>query len=368
MDVLSLYLQTLDECGPERLMRECLNPSPSPSPCPSPNDEQKSRARARARARAGDVPRNVVAIGKCAGPLLDGFGDFDAAFVAMPEGYREPRSRANVYKGGHPDMTSASFAAGRALLDFVDAHDDITFLVSGGGSACVEVPLPPHTEEELIAKNRELIASGLPIGEMNRVRRTLSAIKGGRLGGRVKGRCVTFVYSDVSTGKLEDVASGPSLRDLRLIADNTTLVRTAARIAREHGMLPVVIDEQIETDVEEAARFLAAQKHDLVIAGGEPTVVVRGSGKGGRCSELAVRFSLHCDERVQALFASSDGVDGTSETAGWFLRLPATFDRVAAERELLHSNSAAAAATLAERIIIPSAGNNLRDLYILARG
>src|SRR5438874_7029354 len=158
MDVLALYLQTLRECDPERLMRECLNPSPSPSPNPSPNDEQKSRARA--RARAGDVPRNVVAIGKCAGPLLDGFGDYDAAFVAMPEGYREPRSRAIVYKGGHPDMTPASFVAGRALIEFVDAHDDVTFLVSGGGSACVEVPLPPHTEEELIAKNGELVASG----------------------------------------------------------------------------------------------------------------------------------------------------------------------------------------------------------------
>src|SRR5438309_1652589 len=144
MDVLSLYLQTLQECSPERLMRECLNPSPSPNP--SPNDEHKSRARARARARAGDVPRNVVAIGKCAGALLDSFGEFDAAFVAMPEGYREPRSRAIVYKGGHPDMTPASFVAGRALIEFVDAHDDVTFLVSGGGSACGEVPLPPDTE------------------------------------------------------------------------------------------------------------------------------------------------------------------------------------------------------------------------------
>jgi hydroxypyruvate reductase len=333
---------------------------------------------------ASDLPRNVVAIGKCAGALLDGFGDFDAAFVAMPEGYREPRSRAVVYKGGHPDMTAASFAAGRALIEFVDAHEDVTFLVSGGGSACVEVPLPPHTEDELIATNRALVASGLPIGEINRVRRTLSAIKGGRLGGRVRGRCVTFVYSDVSTGKLEDVASGPSLRDLRLVADNTTLVQTAARIAREHGLSPAVIDEQIETDVEEAARFLAAHKHDLVIAGGEPTVVVRGSGKGGRCSELAIRFALRvgqallpvngrgdrqeCLSYTDALFASSDGVDGNSGAAGWFLRLPKPFDRKLLEAHLANSDSATAAATLGERIMIPSAGNNLRDLYILARG
>ena len=342
MDVVSLYRAALDACDPSRLISQID--------------------------RRG-LPRNVVAIGKCAGPLLDGFGRFDAAFVAMPEGYREPRaSGALVYKGGHPDMTAASFAAGRALLDFVDAHVDVTFLVSGGGSACVEVPLPPHTEAELIARNRELVASGLPIGEINRVRRTLSAIKGGRLGGRVRGRCVTLVYSDVSRGRLEDVASGPSLIDMRLVADNTTLVRTAARIAREHGVVPTVIDEQIETDVEEGARFLAGAEGSLVIAGGEPTVVVRGDGKGGRCSELAVRFAMIASTPQTALFASSDGVDGSSGVAGWRLTLPAAFDRAAAEDDLARSNSAAAAARLGEAIMIPSAGNNLRDLYILARG
>jgi hydroxypyruvate reductase len=345
--LLDLYLETLRQCDPERLMRACIT---------------------------DDLPRNVVAIGKAAGPLLDAFdGDFDAAFVAMPEGYRAPRPapRALVFRGGHPDMTPASFAAGRALVEFVDAHDDITFLVSGGGSACVEVALPPHTEEELIAKNRELVASGMPIGEINRVRRTLSAIKGGRLGGRVRGRCVTFVYSDVSKGRLEDVASGPSLIDMRLIADNTTLVLTAARIARERGMLPTIIDEQIETDVEEAARFLADVDGALVIAGGEPTVVVRGDGKGGRCSELAVRFAMRAaawPPHSTALFASSDGVDGNSGVAGWLLRLPTPFDRTAVEKHLANSDSAAAAASIGEAIMIPSAGNNLRDLYLLARG
>lgn len=340
--LLDLYMETLRQCDPERLMRAAVTE---------------------------DLPRNVVAIGKCAGALLDAFdGNFDAAFVAMPEGYRAPRPvpRALVYEGGHPDMTAASFAAGRALIEFVDTHDDVTFLISGGGSACVEVPLPPHTEEELIAKNRELVASGLPIGEMNRVRASLSAIKGGRLGGRVRGRCVTFVYSDVSTGRLQDVASGPSLRDMRLIADNTTLVRTAARIARERGMNPTILEQQIEMDVDDAARLFAGLD-GFVIAGGEPTVVVKGNGKGGRCSEFAVRFALLAD-RGQALFASSDGVDGSSGVAGWIVSLPRDFDRKTVEKHLEDSNSAAAATLLAEPIIIPSAGNNLRDLYLLARG
>lgn len=71
---------------------------------------------------------------------------------------------------------------------------------------------------------------------------------------------------------------------------------------------------------------------------------------------------------LTALFASSDGVDGNSGVAGWLLRLPRPFDRAAAENDLQTSNSAAAAARIGEAIMIPSAGNNLRDLYLLARG
>src|SRR5262245_42315593 len=103
------------------------------------------------------MPRNVVAIGKCAGALLVGVAevlDVESAFVAMPgerasrpptgggrdarspHVYKLPNTKAEVHHGGHPQMTRASFEAGRALLRFVDAHRDILFLVSGGGSAC----------------------------------------------------------------------------------------------------------------------------------------------------------------------------------------------------------------------------------------
>jgi len=131
-----------------------------------------------------------------------------------------------------------------------------------------------------------------------------------------------------------------------------------------------VIDEQIEGDVGDAARFLLAQLEtaDFVIAGGEPTVAVRGEGKGGRCIELAVRVAMAAGGlRGDLLFGSSDGVDGNSGVAGVAIRLPAAIDRAAAERELARSNSLAVAAAAGEPIIIPAAGNNLRDLYLLAR-
>jgi hydroxypyruvate reductase len=355
VDLRRIYLTTLAHCAPELLVQQHIDPS---------------------------MPRNVAAIGKCAGALLDGVANvigIEHAFVAIPEGYRLPTARADVHAGGHPHMTRASFEAGRALLDFVDAHDDILFLISGGGSACVEVPLAPHTEDEVASANARLVAAGLPIGTINAERRKLSAIKGGRLRDRVRGRCVTLVYSDVATGALADIASGPTIRSASeaiLIADNTTLVATAAQII---GKKAVILDEQIEGDVEDAATLLAQRARalregEILVAGGEPTVVVRGEGRGGRCSELAVRFAMKCE--YEALFGSSDGVDGNSGVAGIHVRRrpeagePAdrpVLSEAEVKRALDVSDSFRIATQVGEPIMIAPTGNNLRDLFLVAR-
>lgn len=359
------------------------------------------------------MPRAVVAIGKCAGALRDGLDDDVDAFVAIPAGYRRPVKRAIVVAGGHPNITAASVAAGRQLLDFVDAHDEILFLISGGGSACVEQPLAPwFNERDLIDVNEKLVASGLKIGGINCVRKHLSAIKGGRLAARVR-RSVTLVYSDVSTGALADVASGPTLADhttkseaiailqriggcdrivarlrddgcpdtvkeiddsrVSLIADNGTLVAAAAEVAASLGLSPVVVEQQIESDVSDAAHELlqmaeGLRSGEVLIAGGEPTVVRRGDGKGGRCIELAVRMALAQEKvSIDTLLGTSDGVDGNSGVAAVAISLPAKIDRELAKRELARSNSLAVAEVIGETIMIPPAGNNLRDLYLLAR-
>ena len=339
-----IYRETLDRCAPERLI---------------------------AKVWRDDFPRAVVAIGKCAGALRDGI-DCDEAFVAIPRGYREPKKPAIVAFGTHPNYSEASFEAGRRLLEFVDKHDDITFIVSGGGSATVEVPIRENRRLNSVEENRQLIASGMSIGEINARRKAMSAIKGGKLAARVRGRCVTLVYSDVSRGKLADVASGPTIPgsdEVILIADNDTLTATAAEVARERGLRATVLRDQIETDVEPAATQLANAKFDdLLIAGGEITTTVHGDGKGGRCSEFALRYLL-AGGTYPALFGSSDGMDGNSDAAGIVLdSLPPRFDRDAIETELAKSNSFPLAAEIGRAIIIPPAGNNLRDLYLLARG
>jgi hydroxypyruvate reductase len=317
-----------------------------------------------------DFPRVVVAIGKCAGALLDGFGDYDEAFVAIPSGYPRPAGRAVVYEGGHPEMTAASFVAGRALLDFVANHDEVTFLISGGGSACVEWPLDGHTPQELIDINAKLIRSGKNISDINAIRRTYSAIKGGRLSAHLK-RSVTLVYSDVSRGALADVASGPSIpaSEVALIADNDTLTSAAAAVVRELGLTPLVYPTQLERDVDEEAALLARvpiSKSQVLIAGGEPTVAAPGDGRGGRCSELAVRWALKCREPRIALFGSSDGVDGNSGSAGVVVDHPGPIDEAFAEEQLRRSNSMGVIERIGRPIPLCPSGNNLRDLYLLA--
>jgi len=384
IDLKSIYFGALEACAPELLVGRVWRP---------------------------DMPRNVVAIGKCAGALLDGIPDYDDALIAIPEGYRKPRRgrRGSTYVGGHPHITEESFAAGRALLEFVDAHEDILFLISGGGSACVELPLTPwFGERDVMESNDRLIKSGASIGEINCVRKHLSAIKGGRLGARVRGSSVTLIYSDVSSGALADVASGPTLADpttrrdaikilkrlggfdrivtklfddacpetmkrvdhstVKLIADNDTLTAAATSIAPR----AVSCQQQVEGDVAEVAAFLLdrvnrIERGQVLVAGGEPTVVIRGDGRGGRCSELAVRVALNATQAIEALFGSSDGVDGNSGVSGIRISLPAAFDRTMAERELAASNSFAVAAAMGEPLTIVPSGNNLRDLYLLAR-
>jgi hydroxypyruvate reductase len=367
------------------------------------------------------------------GPLLDGFAravGIRDALVAIPEGYRRPVTKCEVVAGGHPDITEGSFAAGRRVLEFVDTHDDVTFLISGGGSACVEQPLAAWFEaRDVVALNTRLVAAGIPIGAINCVRKHVSAIKGGRLAARVRGRSVTLVYSDVSDGALADVASGPTMTDattredaanivkevarrdgrgqdvlerasarlrdpacpetvkqfdddhegyVRLIADNGTLTSMAAELCRP--LQAVRWQGQMEGDVDEAARALYArwetlQPGEVLVAGGEPTVVRRGQGRGGRCTELAVRFALAAQERtrwraagsVTALFGSSDGVDGSSGAAGVLFRGIHSFDVASAREALDRSDSAITAAGIGELIMMPPTGNNLRDLFLLAR-
>lgn len=398
-----IYLEALERCRPSRLVRELFQFRP----------ELVGRF------------STVIALGKCAPELLRGVAaevQIGKSFAGMPAGYEgDTPVGTEVHLGTHPELSEDSFEAGRALLRFVKrAREPVLLLISGGSSACIEVPLEPFRARELILVNRLLLRAGWRIEQMNVVRKHLSAIKGGRLAELLEKGSLTLVLSDVSAGHHEMVGSGPTfadpstnadaaallesleqpaiqevirnLRDPRvpdtsknggtdflLIGDNRALLEAASHAAKERGHPTEMIEEEIEQDVEavaEAFMSLLARlpPRTIVIAGGEATVRVRGGGKGGRCSELAVRFSRLAGQTGTewiALFGSSDGRDGNTGASGYIVSSQA-FRReglLAAEIEkaLTASDSFRLVEKLGEPFIIPPTGNNLRDLFLLAR-
>lgn len=295
---------------------------------------------------------------------------------------KPPRELAGwkSFLGGHPVPNEESFAAGRAILDRLRQCDDRTlifFLISGGGSAMLELPLDQAvTLDDFRALHKILVNCGAPIEKINAVRKHLSATKGGRLAAAAaRSMKVTLAVSDVPLGEESALASGPTLPDpstvddvIRVAADyklapelpaslRGALDRNALRetpkpgdaaFARSHFTLLLGEHDLLHaahhaceaegylcfcdhsTDnwpIQKAADYLLAQLDALaranprkgvaVLADGEVSSPVTGDGVGGRNAA----FVLACVEKIArknitVLSAGTDGIDGNSPAAG----------------------------------------------------
>jgi hydroxypyruvate reductase len=272
----------------------------------------------------------------------------------------------------HPISGATAIDNGQALVELargVRPDETVLCLVSGGGSAMVELPVAGVDAGVLEAVTRALLASGAPIEVMNAIRARLSRIKGGGLARALSGaRIVNIVISDVPGSPPSVVASGPTLAplvgavDLRRMLDThglrQRLPREAlavleaandepARGARPHGEIHTYVAADNESARRAAAsharalglsvaerpgfsrgearevgaRFYddaRASGADVVVWGGEPTVLVAGTGRGGRNEELVLGALSRYADGLLASFAT-DGIDGTSEAAGAIL-------------------------------------------------
>jgi hydroxypyruvate reductase len=362
------------------------------------------------------------------------------AAAGSPAGFRS-------IVASHPVPDEGSFEAGRAILDMLAGATESTlvfFLLSGGGSALVELPLDVPlgaganvrassiTLEDMQSLNRALVTCGASIDEINAVRKHLSAVKGGRLAVAAgAARKITLGVTDVPQGQESALASGPTLPDPTTVADACGVIRHyhllsklppsirmrfehpecisetpkagdaafdpcqssfqillgrhelfhAAHHASESQEFVTICDNTTDNwPVEKSVDFLLAQLASLkkdnpaksvaVIADGEVSSPVRGSGIGGR--NLA--FVLDCVEKIAGkkiavLSAGTDGIDGSSPAAGAVadgetltraesLGLdPADYFR--------RSDSYNFFRVLGDAIETGHTGNNLRDLRIL---
>jgi glycerate 2-kinase len=401
-DLRTIYLGALTQCHPARLVEARLR------------DHELSN-------RTFDL----VAIGKSAGSLAAAIAARVAianTLVIIPEGYGEFAHSSNlrVIHTSHPQLTAASFDAGSELLTFLERSEHPTIVaISGGGSAAVERELAPFFDRhDLMHANATIIRAGFSIGEINIVRKHLSAIKGGRLARHIREGSITLLLSDVPSDRPELIASGPTSADpstnhdaaeilertgdkhcialagtLRvsavpetpkelnhasiLLGDNRTLVDAAASIARSSGIDTMNLGSDVDGDAFDVVKFLldrAGKTDSLIVAGGETTVRHHGTGRGGRTFVMAAHVAKRClveGLRMRALFGSSDGSDGNSGAAGVIfdserlLAAGATVEMI--DRALSGSDSFSLVPLLGEAIMTGATGNNLRDLFLLAR-
>jgi len=182
----------------------------------------------------------VISLGKAAHPMLAALheqtGERFEGIVASPVAPEFQVRGFRYFLGGHPLPNADSLRAAEAMLKSADALSEsclAIFLISGGGSACTEKPIDEEISlEDLIAAYRALVHGGVPIGEINAIRKHLSAIKGGRLAqAAYPAQQVSIFVSDVPEDTPDALASGPTIPD-------STTVEDCYRLAGKYGLIP----------------------------------------------------------------------------------------------------------------------------------
>src|SRR5580698_2842501 len=378
----------------------------------------------------------VVSIGKAGHTMVEALAHQvgESALEGIVASSVDPSAQVRgfrYFRGGHPTPNAESVHAAQSILKALDAQTAeslVIFLLSGGGSSLVEKPIDDEiTLDNLIATYRVLVHSGGSIGEINAIRKHLSAVKGGRLArAAFPAQQVSLLVSDVPDNTPDALASGPTMPD-------STSVEDCYRIAEKHGLLPqlphstrellerraleetpksddqafyrsrwwtilsnqtaveqasaaaeraefaVHVDNSCDDwDYECAAEYLLKRLRELrkesgrvcLISGGEVTVKVTNGGTGGRNQQFALACAAKiAGENVTVLSAGTDGVDGNSPAAG------AVTDGTTLTRARLSGLDSHAALekfdaypffnALGDAIETGPTGNNLRDLRIL---
>ncbi len=325
----------------------------------------------------------VIGCGKSAASMAwaleEAWPDVDlSGLVVTRYGHAVPTRRIEVMQSSHPVPDENSEIAARRMLETVTGLSDedlVIALISGGGSALMALPAPGLTLADKQAINRALLASGATIGEMNCVRKHLSAIKGGRLAQRAApARLVTLAISDVPGDDPAVIASGPTVADptsfadarallarygialspamqawmdagdetpkpgalanarFQLIATPSMALAAAAAVAREAGVTPIILGDALEGESRELGIVMAgiarsirthgqpARAPALVLSGGETTVSIGAgpAGRGGRNTEflLSLAVTLGGAAGIWAVAGDTDGIDGTEDAAG----------------------------------------------------
>ncbi|MEM4789218.1 MAG: glycerate kinase [Ignisphaera sp.] len=320
------------------------------------------------------------------------------------------------------------------VVDRVSKDDTIIVLISGGGSALFEIPEDGVTLSDIAYISRELMKRGADIIELNTIRKRLSKIKGGKFLRYIKAKnVISLIISDVVGDRLDTIASGPTAPDNTtfrdaynvltkyrlwdelpddikrifikglagevldtpkpgdpifnqvrnvIVASNYIVVEELAKKTNELGFNSIVLTPMLEGEAREVGKVLSSiiksvhvysrpvSKPAAVIAGGETTVTVRGSGIGGRNQELCLSLAIGIKgltNTVATCFAT-DGIDGISPATGAIVD-GETVDNALKlgldpQLYLENNDSYTFFSKLGQSIITGYTGTNVNDIFI----
>src|SRR5581483_4327754 len=378
----------------------------------------------------------VVSFGKAAHTMLETLiaqaGSRLEGIVVAPHLPQSQHSGFRYFLGGHPLPNAESVSAAKAILKYFSELDEDTlviYLISGGASALVEVPRYEEISlDDLIETYRILVHSSAAIGEINALRKHLSAIKGGRLAqAAYPAKQVSIMVSDVPENALDALASGPTMPDSSTTGDcyriaeqhgltaqfpesvrsifaerlleetpktddpifvssrwwpilsSASAAPTAGALLAKHGFAVEIDNTPDDWPCERAADYLLNRIRKLrkgvsrvaLVSAGEITLKVPAdAGIGGRNQH----FALYCaqqiaSENICVLSAGTDGIDGDSPAAG-AVADGTTLDRARnagmnPETELKNFNAFPVFHRIGDVIVTGPTGNNVRDLRLL---
>lgn len=371
----------------------------------------------------------LIAIGKAAWNMAKAAKDVlgkRVAFGIVITKYEHSRGSIDgieIYEAGHPVPDQRTLTATERVLQITKdlrSHDTVLFLVSGGGSSLFEKP-KGLTVNQLQEITEKLLKCGANIVEINTVRKHLSLVKGGRFAQHVyPARVVSLLLSDVLGDRPDSIASGPAYPDSTTCSEAFNILKRygieideniksalseetpkrlrnvethvvgsvkiacekAAEVAGQLGYNAIVLTTSLNCEAKEAGKFLASlvreevfynrpiRKPCAIIMGGETTVHVIGTGKGGRNQELALSASIGIRGLANVVVASvgTDGTDGPTDAAGGIVD-GRTYDilkdmNIDVE-ETLKNNDSYSALRLCDGLVITGpTGTNVNDLIL----
>ncbi|WP_292291886.1 DUF4147 domain-containing protein [Marivita sp.] len=370
----------------------------------------------------------LIAIGKAApsmlGEAMAAIPDAHAALAVTHHENDATLKGAELLRAGHPVPDEAGARAAQRVMELLaeaTENDRVVALISGGGSALLPAPPPGISLADKARLNDLLLSAGLDIVQMNLVRQQVSLLKGGGFV-RLAAPAPVFAYllSDVIGDDLRAIASGPTVSPIGTATDAITTLRTAgiwdmtpesirnhletqkdqtfdplpdatntlvgsnrlsleamAEEAQRIGLTPRIVSDALIGDVNDAAdqvlaELIARPEPTALLFGGETTVKLAGTGRGGRNQELALRVALRAPElnaRWVFLSGGTDGRDGPTDAAGGVVDA-GTLPRIAAAGQdvtalLANNDSYAALAAGGDLLMTRATGTNVADVQTL---